>query len=87
MIHDEIIPHLKGKLGVITEIFRYSDGIIRSAKLTVGKGTTNRTASKLYPLEVKSSVIEQGNKLCQDSLPSRPRLDASTRCLELLKDM
>ena len=56
LIHDEIIQRLKWKLGVITDVFRGSDCIVRSVQLRVSKGITNRPISKLYPLKVKSST-------------------------------
>ena len=51
LIHDDG-PRLFWKLGIITKLFRGSDGQSRVAQLRTGHGTTTRPIVKLYPLEI-----------------------------------
>jgi len=54
-------PRVHWRLGVIEQLNKGADGLVRSAQLRTSTGRTNRPIAKLYPLEV----------MVTDTLPSR----------------
>ncbi|XP_074657129.1 uncharacterized protein LOC141910297 [Tubulanus polymorphus] len=64
IIHDENVPRLRWKLGIIQKLHRGSDGLVRSATVKTATGVTSRPISRLYPLEIDTTIEE--NKACSD---------------------
>ena len=62
-IHNDS-PRINWKLGVVTELFRGNDGLVRSVKIKTSNGETTRPIAKLYPLEV--TQIDNANEAGED---------------------
>ena len=76
LIHDDCLPRLRWKLGLVSELFRGADGLVRSVRLRTKNGETNRPITKLYPLEVASEMDEYTNvPSCTSS--NRPSREAA----------
>ena len=84
LIHDDLSPRIRWRLGVITEIFRSSDGYIRSVKLRTSSGITNRPVTKLYPLEVRANETKSSDGV--EAACSRPKRAAGVEALRRIKD-
>ena len=82
LIHDDLAPCMKWQLGVITDVYKGPDGVIRSAQLKTKNGFTNRPISKLYPFEVQSSHVDERTTEVESA---RPKREAAMRALERLK--
>jgi hypothetical protein len=52
-IHDER-PCTNGKLGLVKELVRGKDGLVRSVRIKTRTGETTRPIVKLYPLEIST---------------------------------
>ena len=87
LIHDDVVPCMKWRLGLIIELYKGYDGIVRSAKLKTSTGFTNRPISKLYPLEVRSndSEFEACTNVSDDG--SRPRRLAAIKALDKIRNL
>ena len=86
IIHEDNIPRMKWNLGLITELFRGSDGIVRSAKLRTTNGETNRHISKLYPLEI-GCVDNNVNNLDDSAVNvSKPKRQAAVIARDLIRN-
>ena len=83
LIHEDLTPRAKWRLGLITEVYFGSDGLIRSVGLKTANGTTNRPISKLYPLE----VYHEFEELPVDRTPPRPKRLAAAKALESIKKL
>ena len=55
-IHDDS-QRVNCKIGVVTDIVRCNDGLIRSAHVRTRTGETTRPIVKLYPLKVTNSEM------------------------------
>ena len=53
LVHDDS-PRISQKMAVIGELILGADGFVRVANICTSNGKTNRTITKLYPLEVNS---------------------------------
>jgi hypothetical protein len=51
-------PRTYWKLGVVEEVNRGNDGLVRSANVRTAKGRTNRPITRLHPLEVQGNQIQ-----------------------------
>ena len=73
LVHDDVLPRLKWKLGLVTELYVGADGLVRSAEVKIGRTLPNRPVSKLYPLEVTAQDTEftDGAVPLADSRPVR----------------
>ena len=61
LIHDNV--RNQWKIGVVTELHKGKDGLVRSVSLRVSSGTELlRPIGKLYPLEVSSEHSAQGTE-------------------------
>ena len=87
LIHDDIVPRMKWKLGLIVELYKGYDGIVRSAKLKTSSGFTNRPISKLYPLEIRSCDLEYETPNSEVGKIERPRRVAAIKALDLLRNV
>ena len=87
LIHDDIVPRMKWKLGLIVELYKGYDGIVRSAKLKTSSGFTNRPISKLYPLEIRSCDLEYETPNAEVGKIERPRRVAAIKALDLLRNV
>ena len=76
------------KIGVVTDIVRSNDGLIRSAYVRTRTGETTRPIVKLYPLEVMNSEMniprgdENGETTNTDN---RPMPQAKVKALGNIK--
>ena len=62
IIHDDV-PCNQWKIGVVTDLHKGKDGLVRSVSLRVSSGTELlRPIEKLYPLEVPSEHSAQGTE-------------------------
>ena len=69
---DNHTPRASWQLGVITEIIKSSDNIVRSVKLRTAVGNLVRPIAKLYPLEITSPIYANPtDKL--ESIPQNER--------------
>ena len=86
LIHADLLPRARWKLGVITELYRSSDNLVRSVKLRTAKGETTRPICKLYPLEVHADMGHAA-KLPSTLEPpvSRPRRAAAQRAIDAMR--
>ena len=85
LVHDDILPRLKWKLGLVTEVYVGADGLVRSAEVKIGKVLTNRPISKLYPLEVTA----QDTVLTDHTVPladARPVRTAAKDAIDRIKN-
>ena len=57
-VHSKDDPRIKWKLGLITDVHRSSDGLVRSASVKTKSGVSRRAIYKLYPLEINAGDIE-----------------------------
>ena len=57
LVHNDK-PRLNWKLVVIEELLTGNDGLVRAANIRTGNHITSRPISKLYPLEVSSTVLD-----------------------------
>jgi len=55
LIHDDK-PRIDWRLAVIEDMIPGNDGLIRAANVRTSTGKTNRPITKLYPLEVNTSL-------------------------------
>ena len=85
LIHDDVSPRLKWKMGVIMEVFKCTDDVVRSVKLRTANGYTNRPISKLYPLEIQAQQPEQESELGTSIVPARPKRVAAEKALAKIK--
>ena len=85
LIHEDVLPRSRWKLGLIIELYRGSDGLVRSVKLKTAGGFTNRPISKLYPLEIRSDVVSEPNSDIKKNV--RPRRQAAIGALAKIKSM
>ena len=53
-IHDDS-PRIRWRLGVIEQLNKGADGLVRSVQLRTSTGMTNRYIAKLYPLEITAA--------------------------------
>ena len=84
IIHDDLTPRAKWKLGVIEELYFSKDDLVRSVRLRTANGQTNRPISKLYPLEIES--IEEVSDDQNNELSVRPKRKAAVRAAQCFKD-
>ncbi|XP_074657312.1 uncharacterized protein LOC141910517 [Tubulanus polymorphus] len=91
IIHDDNVPRLKWKLGIIEHLHKSTDGLVRSATVKTANGVTNRPISKLFPLEIESNVLKPSvvtTKEIPDRIPStrKAALEAKDKIDELFKN-
>ncbi|XP_074654484.1 uncharacterized protein LOC141908360 [Tubulanus polymorphus] len=79
LVHDDNHnSRLKWKLALVEELVPGNDGLVRTAKIKISNGRTNRPTSKLYPLEVRAA--DPSNTCKPDSnVNSAPVTRRSTR--------
>ena len=84
-IHDET-PRTNWKLGLVKELVRGKDGLVRSVKIKTRTGETTRPIIKLYPLEIQSddtatsaSSAEGGSTRCETELRMRRKASLKAR--------
>ena len=83
IIKDDDKNRGKWKLGVVEELYKGRDGIIRAARLKVGKNYLERALQNLYPLELstlndKESKVEEHNHEESDKITTKPRRSSRT---------
>ena len=60
LVHDEG-PRSSWKLAVVDDLITGKDGLVRAAHIQTSKGYTNRPITKLYPLEVTSTALNDSS--------------------------
>ena len=85
LIYEDLLQRMKWKLGLIIELFRSKDGIVRSLKLKTSSGETNRPITKLYPLEVQASELTF--QRIPSSVDSRPKRSAALIARKLIREI
>ena len=84
-IHDET-PRTNWKLGLVKELVRGKDGLVRSVKIRTRTGETTRPIIKLYPLEISpddtatcASNAGGGSTRCDTELRMRRKASVKAR--------
>ena len=90
LIHDDS-PRVNWKLALVTSINRDRDGLVRSANLRTANGTTNRTITRLHPLEVHAKETQcctedQATTVETPTPVRRPQRDAARRAIRRIAD-
>ena len=92
MVHDDSLPRGFWKLGLVKELIRGRDGIVRGASVRLGSkdarhSLLRRPIQRLYPLEVRKaaatedehSLPEYSSEAPQEPSSSEPASDGQTR--------
>ena len=90
LIHDDCLPRSKWRLGLILDVYKGKDGLVRSASLRTSTGVTNRPISKLYPLEVQAIEKVSGDSVRTDGTlasASRPKRLAAQMARQRVKNI
>ncbi|XP_068247720.1 uncharacterized protein [Palaemon carinicauda] len=67
LIKEDNLPRLKWPLGVIVDVFKGRDGLVRSVRLKTKKGEITRPIQRLYNLEVgRSEDLITTDASCED---------------------
>ncbi|XP_068250434.1 uncharacterized protein [Palaemon carinicauda] len=67
LIKEDNLPRLKWPLGVIVDVFKGRDGLVRSVRLKTKKGEMTRPIQRLYNLEVgRSEDLITTDASCED---------------------
>jgi hypothetical protein len=84
-IHDER-PRTNWKLGLVKELVRGKDGLVRSVRIKTRTGETTRPIVKLYPLEISAddttasaSSAGEGSTRCDTELRMRGKASLKAR--------
>ena len=77
-------------LAVVTRLHTGNDGLVRSVEIKTKRGITNRSVTKLYPLEIKSvGATDDGQseetKTVVTDEESRPKRTAAIKARSLIK--
>ncbi|XP_071153450.1 uncharacterized protein [Mytilus edulis] len=85
-IHNEC-PRINWKIGIVTELARGNDGLVRSARIRTSTGETTRPIAKLYPLEVTQTMTNNSNFPIgeQEHMEDRPKRKASLKARETIQ--
>ena len=72
------------KLGIVKELIKGRDGVVRGAKLRTGNATLERAVQHLYPMELQCddalenvNQASRGKKLSAEAKEFKPRRDAA----------
>lgn len=79
-IQDDNVKRIHWKIGIISDLIRGNDGLVRAAHIRTKTGDTTRPIVKLYPLEV--SDVSDNSK--RDS-EGRPKREASEKARLLIR--
>ena len=85
LISDDMLPRVAWKLGVITKIFKGSDGYIRSVQLRTQTGTFLRPVAKLFPLEVEC-IEKDFYPTIVPPPPRRSQRQAANRAIQNMRE-
>ena len=66
LIKDNNLPRLKWPLGVVSEVFRGRDGLIRAVKVKTAVGLLTRAIQNLYDLEIAHDVTQMPQSMNDD---------------------
>ena len=59
LVHEDTHKRIQWPLAIVTRLKYGNDGLVRSAEICMKHGVSNRPITKLYPLEVNSSEINE----------------------------
>ena len=78
----------KWQLGIVHELYKGRDGVVRAVKLRAGKIFMERSPTHLYPLELSCDreAKEPQVSLNPDVAPFRPRRDAAVAARQRIQD-
>ncbi len=78
----------KWPLGIVEELYKGRDGVVRAVKLRAGKTYLERAVNHLYPLELSCDRTESVPVQLDPKAPSfRPRRDAAVAARERIKEV
>ena len=72
------------KLGKVVELIHGRDGVVRGAKVQIGKGILEKTPQHLFPLELKCDSFER-KELNVEAVAFRPKRQASEEAREKIQ--
>jgi hypothetical protein len=80
---------LKWPLGVVDELYKGRDGVVRAVKLRAGKTYLERAVNHLYPLELSCDRTETKEliNLNPEAASFRPRRDAAVAAQQRIKEV
>jgi len=82
-IHDDR-PRVNWKIGLVTELHRGPDGLVRSVGLRTKTGLTNRPIRKLVPLEITAEIEKPTILQPTNVVPARRR--SSRKAAQIARD-
>ena len=90
LIHDDN-PRVNWKLALVTSINRGRDGLVRSVNLRTANGRTNRSITRLHPLEVQAKEVQCPTEAETTTVETptpvrRPQRDAARRAMRRIAD-
>ena len=79
----------KWPLGVVEELYKGRDGVVRAVKLRAGKTFLERAVNQLYPLELSCDRSESrpSVQLNPDARDFRPTRDAAVAARERIQEI
>lgn len=79
----------KWPLGIVEELYKGRDGVVRAVKLRAGKSYLERAVNHLYPLELSCdrSEVKEPVQLDPGAQTFRPRRDAAVAAQQRIKDV
>ena len=87
LIKDEERNRGKWKIGIVVNLIRGRDGIVRAAKLRTGTTHIERAVQHLYPMELECDIQkeEPATELNPQAREFRPRRKTATEAAEKIK--
>jgi hypothetical protein len=77
IVQDEERNRKKWKLGIVENVIKGRDGVIRGAKVRTAKGNLERAIQQLYPLELSCEEEKWTPNPCAPSFAPLPKRDAA----------
>jgi hypothetical protein len=79
----------KWQLGIVEELFKGRDGVVRAVRLRAGMNFLERPPIHLYPLELSCDKKEKKNQepLNPDVPPFRPKRDAAVAARQQIQEV
>ncbi|XP_006813840.1 uncharacterized protein LOC102810344 [Saccoglossus kowalevskii] len=78
LIHNDVRKRVHWRMGRVTKLLPGADGIVRAVELATKNGSTNRSITRLIPLEL-STESETESHLTRDLMISKPNMNIDQR--------